>query len=89
MRLWKDLLTLSLRERQLVQAIGVRLRSLTYEGNLESEEFMMYSGDNARESSFASALHACWIRQDDKPLSTQIGFYVDGMILTLFTVIVG
>ena len=47
----EGLLTFSLRERQLVQAIGVRRRSLTGEGDLEWEEleweeFMLYSGDN-------------------------------------------
>ena len=48
----RDLLTLSLSERQFIQAIGVRLRSLKIEedlkgGELEGEEFMLYSGDNA------------------------------------------
>lgn len=42
----KDLLTLSLRERQFVQAIGVLLRSLTVEDDLESEEFILDLGDD-------------------------------------------
>ena len=42
----KGLLTLSLRERQFVQAMSVRLRSLAGEDNLGLEEFMLYLGDN-------------------------------------------